>query len=251
MITMKNVRLAYGPKTIFDNLNCAVEAGDFVVIIGPNGVGKTTLFDLVSGTVLPGQGTITCNGRDVTNVGYAGRSDIVLRIFQNPSQNVVGEMTVRENLALAMLRAKSISLAHWTSALEGIDERALFAPMGGNVDLLLETPMNRLSGGQRQTIAFLLSTLFQPQILLLDEPTAALDPESATRLLMLVKEKHAALKQTILLITHDLDIAQCLGNKLWVIRDGRIVKEFEGSEKQHADLSPYLRSIEYEKLLDS
>lgn len=157
-------------------------------------------------------------------------------------------MTVRENLALAMLRARSANLSHWTSVLQGVDEKALFAPMGGDVDVLLQTPMNRLSGGQRQTIAFLLSTLFQPQILLLDEPTAALDPESATRLLMLVKEKHATLKQTILFITHDLEIAKYLGNKLWVIKDGAIVKEFVGAEKQTADLSPYLRSIEYEKL---
>ena len=250
MIVMKNVGLSYGPKEIFDTLNCSVGAGDFVVIIGPNGVGKTTLFDLVSGTVLPQTGSIFCHGRDVTNIDYAGRSDLVFRIFQNPSQNIVGEMTVRENLALAMIRCKNVSLAHWTSVLEGVDEPALFAPMGGDVDGLLQTPMNRLSGGQRQTIAFLLSTLFQPQILLLDEPTAALDPESATRLLMLVKEKHAALRQTILFITHDLDIARYLGNKLWVIRDGKIVKEFVGQEKQNADLSPYLRSIDYKKLLD-
>ncbi len=249
MISMKNVGLAYGPKIIFENLSCSVDAGDFVMIIGPNGVGKTTLFDLVSGVVLPAKGQIMCHGRDVTNVDYAGRSDTVLRIFQNPLQNVVGDMTVRENLALAMLRARSANLAHWTSVLEGVDEHALFAPMGQNVDILLQTPMNRLSGGQRQTIAFLLSTLFQPQILLLDEPTAALDPESATRLLMLVKEKHAALKQTILFITHDLEIAKYMGNKLWVIRDGAIVKEFVGEEKQKADLSPYLRSIEYEKLI--
>lgn len=250
MINLNNVGLSYGPKHIFDNLTCSVEAGDFVVIIGPNGVGKTTLFDLVSGTALPQRGSIICNGRDVTKIDYAGRSDLVFRIFQNPSQNIVGEMTVRENLALAMLRCKRVSLSHWTSVLEGIDERALFAPMGGDIDVLLQTPMNRLSGGQRQTIAFLLSTLFQPQILLLDEPTAALDPESATRLLMLVKEKHAALRQTILFITHDLDIARYLGNKLWVIRDGKLMKEFVGKEKQRADLSPYLRSIEYEKLLD-
>ncbi len=250
MITLKNIGLSYGPKQIFADLSCSVDAGDFVVIIGPNGVGKTTLFDLVSGTVLPQQGTIECNGKDVTHIDYAGRSDLVFRIFQNPSQNIVGEMTVRENLALAMLRCKTVSLSHWASVLDGVDERALFAPMGGDVDVLLQTPMNRLSGGQRQTIAFLLSTLFQPQILLLDEPTAALDPESATRLLMLVKNKHAALRQTILFITHDLDIARYLGNKLWVIRDGKLMKEFVGQEKQHADLSPYLRSIDYEKLLD-
>ena len=248
MIVMKNVGISYGPKQIFENLNCTVNQSDFVMIIGPNGVGKTTLFDLVSGVVLPHVGQVICNGCDVTNIDYAGRSDIVFRIFQNPSQNIVGDMTVRENLALAMLRCKSASLSHWTSVLEGVDAHALFAPMGGDPEILLQTPMSRLSGGQRQTIAFLLSTLFQPQILLLDEPTAALDPESATRLLMLMKEKHAALKQTILFITHDLEIARHMGNKLWVIRDGAIVKEFVGVEKQQADLSPYLRSIEYEKL---
>lgn len=250
MIVLKNIQLSYGSKKVFENLNCSVEAGDFVMIIGPNGVGKTTLFDLVSGGILPDSGHVICNGKDVTNIDYAGRSDIVFRIFQNPSQNIVGEMTVRENLALAMLRCKKVSLSHWESLLDDVDERALFAPMGGDVDILLKTPMNRLSGGQRQTIAFLLSTLFQPQILLLDEPTAALDPESATRLLMLVKEKHAALRQTILFITHDLEIAKYLGNKLWVIRDGAIVKEFVGKEKQQADLSPYLKSIEYQKLID-
>jgi putative ABC transport system ATP-binding protein len=249
MINMKNIGLSYGPKEIFKNLNCSVDAGDFVVIIGPNGVGKTTIFDLISGTVLPHDGQILCHGKDVTAIDYTGRSDLVFRIFQNPSHNIVGEMTVRENLALAMLRCNAVSLSHWTSVLDGVDERALFAPMGENTDILLQTPMNRLSGGQRQTIAFLLSTLFQPQILLLDEPTAALDPESATRLLMLVKEKHQVLKQTILFITHDLDIARYLGNKLWVIKDGKIAKTFEGDLKRTADLTPYLRSIEYEKLL--
>ena len=249
MISLKNIGLSFGQKKIFDDLSCQVNAGDFVMIIGANGAGKTTLFDLISGVLFPDCGTVECSGKDVTALDYAARCDVVFRIFQNPSDNIVGDMTVEENLALALLRTRSVSLAHWTAVLEGIDVAALFAPLGQDIPTLLQTPMNRLSGGQRQTIAFLLSTLFQPQILLLDEPTAALDQESATRLLMLVKQKHWALGQTILFITHDLDIARYLGNKLWVIQDGKLAKQFEGDEKRNADLTPYLRSIEYEKLL--
>ena len=185
MLKLLNVSKKFGSHQVLENLSGSAQSGDFVVIMGPNGTGKTTLFDIISGKIPLDQGSILLDGIDISSMPEQIRATHVARLFQNTYLGACSELTVRENLAMANLKTKSASLKSSATAFPENTVSEFLEPL--NLKRFLDTPLGALSGGQRQMIAFIMAILTPPKLLLLDEPTAALDPNSATQLLSFAK----------------------------------------------------------------
>lgn len=248
MIKLNNINVIFGTHHVLKNINCTIERGDFIVIVGTNGAGKSTLFDTITGNVQPSSGTITLDGAPITHLNNLQRSSIVTRLFQNPHHNSVGSLTVRQNLALASYSRKTAQLVDSMRNITLQQARNILAPLHLDTELLLEKPMQSLSGGQRQLIAFMMATQQIPRLLLLDEPTAALDPQAATQLLRLAYQFTQQHDIATLLITHDPHIALNMGNKIWVLENGVITKQFHEEDKKNLKAEHLIGHIDYSKL---
>ena len=230
MIQLHNITVAFNDHLVLNNLCASVHQGDFITIIGPNGAGKTTLFDVIAGRIQPHDGTITLDNLVVTTLNEQKRSKQISRLFQNPNTNVVPSLTVAQNLMLAWKKGSPVRLKKVPQQLpQPILERLALCNL--DTEKLLKKSMSTLSGGQRQTIALIMATLHIPKILLLDEPTAALDPQAATILIGFAKKLIEQYSITTLMITHNQELAMSLGNKLWVLKEGKIDQKF-GLEKR-------------------
>lgn len=247
MLKLTDINVWFGQNHILRDFSCEVDCGDFIVILGTNGAGKTTFFDSIAGKVIPTTGSIVLDNTDVTHVGEQQRASFITRIFQNTRLNSVGSFTVMQNLAIANYSRR---YARLVDGMQGMSresaERVVHAV--GMHSSILDKPMNALSGGQRQLIAFAMATQQIPRVLLLDEPTAALDPQAATTLLT-----HAArfIKQhavTTLLITHDPYIALNMGNKIWVLEHGKITKQYGAEEKKDLRPDQLIGHIDYAQI---
>jgi putative tryptophan/tyrosine transport system ATP-binding protein len=248
MLKLNNIDVWFGTNHVLRNLSCDIEPGDFIVIVGANGQGKSTLFDTIAGKVMPKSGTITIDDVDVTHLGERERAGMITRIFQNTQLNSVGALTVHQNLAMAHYSRRSAHLVDGMKAMPRERAEYLITNIGMDIDIL-DKPMNALSGGQRQLIAFVMAaTQMIPKILLLDEPTAALDPHSATLLLQYSAQFIRRHKVTTLLITHDPHIALSIGNKVWILEDGQISKQFNAEEKKTLNPDKLIGQIDYESL---
>ncbi|WP_056971590.1 ABC transporter ATP-binding protein, partial [Ligilactobacillus acidipiscis] len=184
VLELKNVstfvnRNAPNETKILKSLNLKVYAGDFITVIGSNGAGKSTLFNTISGDLLPDEGQVFHNGNDISRDPVEKRPKFLSRVFQDPKMGTAPRMTVAENLLLAARRGQKRGLRFRN--LRGNKDRfaKLAASMGNGLTQRLDTPTENLSGGQRQALSFLMATLNRPDILLLDEHTAALDPKTS------------------------------------------------------------------------
>jgi len=248
MIKFENVSIIIDNKQILKNISCTINSGDFIVIVGPNGAGKSTFFDMISGKRLPTSGKIFLDGTDITQLSEQHRAIIISRLFQNPQLNGVASMTVAQNLALSNYKGQTVSLlngmqkfpSHLVSELNKLN-------LG--TEKILNTPMKDLSGGQRQLLAFIMATIMPPKLFMLDEPTAALDPQSATKLLQFAIKfinKHA---MTTLLITHDPELALIIGKKIWILENGQIIKQLDTRETTKLSASDLIGHIDYTNLI--
>ena len=248
MIKFENVSIIIDNKQILKNISCTINSGDFIVIVGPNGAGKSTFFDMISGKRLPTSGKIFLDGTDITQLSEQHRAIIISRLFQNPQLNGVASMTVAQNLALSNFKGQTVSLlngmqkfpSHLVSELNKLN-------LG--TEKILNTPMKDLSGGQRQLLAFIMATIMPPKLFMLDEPTAALDPQSATKLLQFAIKfinKHA---MTTLLITHDPELALIIGKKIWILENGQIIKQLDTRETTKLSASDLIGHIDYTNLI--
>ncbi len=249
MLKLNKVNVWFGNNHVLRDLSCEIEPGDFIVIVGANGQGKSTFFDTIAGKVKPASGTIVLDNNDITALNEQERAGLITRIFQNTQLNSVGSLTVQQNLAMAYYSRRSVRLVDGMQVMPRLKAEYLMRNIGMDVSVL-DKPMSALSGGQRQLIAFVMSTQLIPKILLLDEPTAALDPQSATKLLQyaarFIKE-HAI---TTLLITHDPHIALSIGNKVWILEDGKISKQFGAQEKKNLNPDKLIGQIDYASLAE-
>ena len=247
MLKLTNINVWYGNNHIVRDLSCTIEPGDFIVIVGANGAGKSTFFDVIAGKVKPTSGTISLDGVDITNLNELERSAMITRLFQNTRLNSVGSMTVAENLAMAHYSRRKARLVDGTHAMPREQAALLLQRIGMN-ETILDKQMQQLSGGQRQLIAFTMSTQLIPKLLLLDEPTAALDPQASTKLLSFAAKfikQHAV---TSLLITHDPHIALSIGNKIWVLEEGTITKQYNAGDKKGLNPDKLIGQIDYAML---
>lgn len=221
-----------------------MERGDFVTIIGGNGAGKSTLLNIIAGMFLPDGGTVTLDGRDVTLLSEPQRARYLGRVFQDPMRGTAADMQISENLAMAYRRGKRRTLAWGVTR----DERAMFrerlAGLGLGLEDRLADKVGLLSGGQRQALTLLMATLQKPDLLLLDEPTAALDPSTASKVLGLIRTIVGEQGLTTFMVTHNMADALSMGNRLIMMWEGRIIYDVRGAEKDALSVEDLLRKFE-------
>jgi putative ABC transport system ATP-binding protein len=252
MLKLEHISKIFGQRTVLKDVSATINTGDFIIIVGANGSGKSTLFNIIAGTLQADSGNIllTAQGQaqDITNSNDIARTNYIAQLFQNPKVNTVDSMTVAQNLALALMKGKTVGLDSGKKVITHEMVTYIHQEYGVDVAPFLNKNMRELSGGQRQLIAFIMATLHRPALLLLDEPTAALDPQAATTLLKCAYRFIKDHNMTALLVTHDPQLALTLGNKLWLIGDGKL-QEFTAEQK--ASLSPQdlVGHIDYEQII--
>lgn len=248
MLKLQNIAVSFGSRHVLQDLSCEVEAGDFIVILGVNGAGKSSFFDVIAGKNQNISGSILLDGVDITALNEMQRADKITRIFQSTRLNSVGTMTVAQNFAIAHYCRRSVRLVDGMTSMPRQKAERILQDLA-MPNSLLDVPMQALSGGQRQLLAFAMSMQHIPKILLLDEPTAALDPQAATKLLLYAKKFIKQHKVTTLMITHDPQIALSMGNKIWILENGKISKQFTEQDKQHLHPDNLIGHINYQELL--
>lgn len=213
-----------------DGVELEVEAGEFLTMIGSNGAGKTTLLNTIAGTCRPDAGRVVLGEKDVTGLPPHRRARLIGRVFQDPRQGTAPQLTVAENLALA--RRKGFrGLRFALTRAKAASFREALAPLGMDLERRLGERAACLSGGERQALAVLMATLARPKVLLLDEHTAALDPANAEKVLSITEELVKAHAITTLMVTHRMDHALAVGDRLIMLHKGRILLDFSGQEK--------------------
>ncbi|MGX4686057.1 ABC transporter ATP-binding protein [Vagococcus sp. JNUCC 83] len=240
-LEIKNgVKTISNGRHIMNHLNLLVETGDFITILGGNGAGKSTLFNAISGQLSLTSGTVTINDEDVTTKSEVYRAKYIARVFQDPKLGTAPRMTVAENLLLAELRGKKRGLKkrQLSQKKEAFFEQCL--KIGNGLENHLDTPTGNLSGGQRQALSLLMATIQKPDLLLLDEHTAALDPKTSKQLMALTEKTIAENDLTCLMITHRMEDALKYGNRLIVLDSGSIKEDFNQLSKKELDMTDLL-----------
>ena len=228
-------------REIFKGLNFKAENGDFVTIIGSNGAGKSTLLNLVNGSIIPDEGTIMLNSdTDITKIDRHRRAQWISQVYQNPSQGTAPSMTVLENLSMAKNKGKKFDLTFGLDTKNIDFYKEQLATLGLGLENHLQTKVGMLSGGQRQCLSLIMSTLNHPDILLLDEHTAALDPQTSK--IIMEKTEEIIRKNNIisLMITHNMQDAIDYGNRLIMLHKGEIIFDFKGEEKKQLTVKKLL-----------
>jgi|SRR5690554_4131086 len=228
-------------KVALREINLNINEGDFVTIIGANGSGKSTLFNLISGNHLPSNGEIIIDNVNVTNDKINKRVKKIGLVFQDPLKGTASDMSVLENLKLALMRNRNKRLK-W--AFNKNDE-LVFKELLKTLNLGLEDSLNQkvglLSGGQRQAITLLMATLANPKLLLLDEHTAALDPKTAKTVLNITNEIVRKNNLTTIMITHNMKDALDYGNRLIMLKEGKIVLDVSGNDKDELSIESLVK----------
>ena len=238
MLELNKVSKTFNPGTVnekkaLDGLSVTLAEGDFVTIVGSNGAGKSTFFNAVAGDFFVDEGSIRLDGADITYLPAYRRSRQIGRLFQDPMRGTAPHMTIEENLALAYLRTAKHQRAFFSRVSKA--DKAFFREQLARLDMGLEDrmrqPVGLLSGGQRQALTLLMSTMVPPKLLLLDEHTAALDPGTAEKVLEITKQVVQEHKITTLMVTHNMHQALELGNRTLMMDRGRVVFDVAGEER--------------------
>lgn len=253
MLSIKNVKKTFytelgTTKEVFKNLNLEANPGDFITIIGSNGAGKSTLFNIINGKITPDEGTIELNGKDITKLESFARSKWISQVYQDPTLGTAPSMLVLENLSMAMNKGKSFNLSFGLD-IKNIDlfEREL-KNLGLGLENQLYTKVGLLSGGQRQCLSLIMSTLQKPEILLLDEHTAALDPQTSQVILDKTNEVINRYEIITLMITHNMQDAIKYGNRLIMLHGGEIIFDIKGKEKEELTVEKLLEMFKQKEM---
>ena len=237
MLELKNVSKVYSPGTVnehmlFRHFDLTVPDGQFISVVGSNGSGKTSLLNLICGSIAADEGSILIDGQDVTRMKEHKRYRTIGRVYQNPAMGACGSMTILENMAMADNKNRPYSITPGVNRRRVNDYRDLLSSLGLGLEDKLNVPVSSLSGGQRQALALLMTTLTPIRFLILDEHTAALDPKTAEVIMQLTGRIVAQKKLTTLMVTHNLRYALEYGDRLLMMQEGRIAFDKEGQEKQ-------------------
>ncbi len=231
-------------KVALDDLSLRLDEGDFVTIIGSNGAGKSTLLNLIAGEFRPERGTIWIDGANVTRLPDFKVAQFVGRVFQDPLAGTAPHGTIEQNLAMAYARGKRRALRTGVTNAK----RDLFRDELARLELGLEdrmrTEVGLLSGGQRQALSLVMATFSQPKILLLDEHTAALDPQRAALIGRLTEDAVERHRLTTLMVTHNMEQALAMGNRLVMMHEGRVIYELGGEAKAKATVADLLAQFD-------
>lgn len=216
-----------------NGISLEIKDEEFLVIVGANGSGKTTLLDMVAGSVLPTSGSITINGDDVTKLRDYRRSKWIARVFQNPLSGTASELSILDNFRLAAIRTRPKGLGIGINETFKNQVREKISTLGLGLENKINQQMGTLSGGQRQALTLLMSVMDSCKVLLLDEPTAALDPRSAEVVMRTADELIKDYRLTAILITHNLKDAFTYGNRIILMGEGMIQKDIDAKNKQN------------------
>ncbi|HKJ65597.1 MAG TPA: ABC transporter ATP-binding protein [Desulfopila sp.] len=226
-----------------NTLNLRIGDGDFVTVIGSNGAGKSTLLNLIAGTFFTDNGKITIGDRDVTVWPEYKRAKLISRVFQDPLLGTCPSATIEQNLALAKKRGQRRGLSKGVKARDRDGFRQRLSMLGLGLEGRLQDRVGLLSGGQRQALTMLMATMVKPEVLLLDEHIAALDPKTAHQILTLTREIVERQKLTTLMITHNMKHAIDFGNRLIMLHQGRIISDIAGGEKENLTVDDLLQKF--------
>jgi len=226
MLDLQNVNVVVNPSTslekkILKNLSLSVDAGEYVVVTGENGAGKSTLFNVISGGQSLASGRVIINGQDVTNSSQSQRAGLVGFVMQDPKCGTVENLSIEENLSFAFRRGQGRGLKFFSSAKRQAIFKEKLSSLGMGLENRLDQLVGSLSGGQRQALSLIMSVLSSSKILLLDEITAALDPEMSQRIMRLTQTIIRENQLTALMITHNLNHVN-YGTRTVQIKDGQI-----------------------------
>ncbi|MFC0300222.1 ABC transporter ATP-binding protein [Virgibacillus soli] len=230
-------------KALIDT-NLVLEEGEFVTVIGSNGAGKSTLMNVISGYIVPDVGDVLINGKQVVHLPEYKRSTYIGRVFQDPMAGTAPSMTIEENLAMAFARDKKRTFKMGVTK----KRKELFKDYLKTLNLGLENRLTAkvgfLSGGERQALSLLMATFTEPNILLLDEHTAALDPSRAELITKLTKDIIKRFGLTTLMVTHNMQQALDLGNRLIMMDKGQIILDVGAEEKRNLTIENLLHKFQ-------
>lgn len=236
MLKLKNINKYYNPGTVneiclFNDFNLSIDEGEFVSVIGSNGSGKTSMLNIICGSIPIDHGRIEINDLDITNTPEYIRQKRVGRVYQNPALGTCPNMTILENMSLADNKGKAFNLRRGTDKKRIDAYKEILRKLGLGLEDKMDIAVGSLSGGQRQALAILMATMTPIEFLILDEHTAALDPKTAELIMHLtdniVKEK----KLSTIMVTHNLRYAVEYGNRLLMMHQGEVVTDTFGKEK--------------------
>ena len=237
MLEVKNIRKIYNPGTVqekclFDDFSLSIPDRQFVSVVGSNGSGKTSLLNLICGSIQPDGGQILMQGRDIRKDSEHVRARKIGRVYQNPAMGTCAQMTILENLSLADFKGKPAGLHRGTDRRRIDAYRDMLRPLGLGLEDMLSTKVGTLSGGQRQALALLMSTMTPISFLILDEHTAALDPKTADIIMELTGRVVREKRLTAIMVTHNLRYAVEYGDRILMMHQGHAVLDKAGEEKQ-------------------
>lgn len=228
-------------KNLFSDFSIDINDGEFVSVIGSNGSGKTTMLNIISGDIRPDGGDVILNDENITKLANYKRARRISRVFQNPSNGTCPTMTIFENMSIADNKGKSYNLTKGLNNKRKEFYQTRLETLGMGLENRLGTLTGALSGGQRQALALIMATLSNPDILLLDEHTAALDPKSADIVMRLTDSVVSENKITTVMITHNLRYAVEYGSRTIMMHDGNAIIDVSGSEKDKKTTADYLK----------
>ncbi|RRD39080.1 ABC transporter ATP-binding protein [Leptotrichia sp. OH3620_COT-345] len=245
MIEIKNLYKTFfselgTEKQVFKDLSLKIDDGDFITIIGSNGAGKSTLLNVLNGQVSPDSGMIIINGKNITNIEKHKRAQWISQVYQNPTQGTAPSMTVLENLSMAKNKGGKFNFTFGLDIKNINFYKEQLKSIGLGLEKQLFSEVGLLSGGQRQCLSLIMATLNRPEILLLDEHTAALDPQTSEIILEKTKELVEKNNITSLMITHNMQDAISYGNRLIMLHAGEVIFDITGKEKKNLTVEKLL-----------
>ena len=248
MLELRNINKYYNPGTInemclFDNFNFKVDTGDFVSVVGSNGSGKTSMLNIICGSIDVDSGSINIDGKDITREKEYQRHTYIGRVYQNPAMGTCPDMTILENMSLADNKGKKYNLRAGVNKKRIDFYRSNLRQLNLGLEDKLHIKVGSLSGGQRQAMALLMSTMTPIDFLILDEHTAALDPKTAEIIMELTDKIVSEKKLTTIMVTHNLRYAVEYGNRLVMMHQGKVILDRNGSQKDNMEVDEILERV--------
>jgi putative ABC transport system ATP-binding protein len=259
VLRIDNVSKTFNAGTVnevraLSNVSLSLDDGAFLIIIGTNGSGKSTLLNAVAGSFAVDRGAITLAGRNITKWPEHRRAKLIGRVFQNPFSGTAPNMSIAENLALAAKRGKRRGLGWAVSRHTASELRDRIRSLNMGLEDRLDNAIGSLSGGQRQALTLLMASWLKPDLLLLDEHTAALDPKSADQVIRLTHDIIERDALTTLMVTHSMHQAVNLGDRIVMMHKGQVLYDLQGNERARArreDLISRFEEVRRREQLDA
>lgn len=248
MLELKHIHKYYNAGTVnemclFDDFSLTVKDHQFVSVVGSNGSGKTSMLNLICGSIPLDDGRILISGQDITRMPEYKRQRRIGRVYQNPAMGTCPSMTILENMSLADNKGKAFNLRRGTNRQRIDFYRESLRTLGLGLEDKMDVKVGVLSGGQRQAMALLMSTMTPIEFLILDEHTAALDPKTAETIMELTDKVVREKNLTTIMVTHNLRYAVEYGDRLMMMHQGNVVIDKEGAEKQAMDIDDILKKF--------